>query len=71
MRETSYRMDLENESIKDDTLIETDDIIPDDVVEVDEVEAEEGEESYAGAISANSEEEEIAAYMYQQEDWTL
>jgi hypothetical protein len=66
-------MDLENESIKDDALIEADDIVSDDVAEVEEVETEEveGEESYAGAISTNSEEEEIAAYMYQQEDWTM
>lgn len=65
-------MDLENESIKDDALIEAEDIVSDDVAE-EEVEAEEveGEESFAGAISSNSEEEEIAAYMYQQEDWTM
>jgi hypothetical protein len=63
-------MDLENESIKEDVLVETDDVISDDPIE-EEVEEVEGEENYAGAISANSEEEEIAAYMYQQEDWTL
>lgn len=67
-------MDQENDNIKDDVLGETDEIIGDEIVEeeVEEVaDLESDEESLSGAISANSEEEEIAAYMYQQEDWTM